>query len=295
MSEGPRGWLVVNRFYQTEKFTEQNQWFIDAAQDVGITLEIRENSELAPVSTFPRFMLPDFVICWDKDVKLARQLELAGVPVFNSADSIRVADSKTLTALALEAAGVPQPKYLTVPFRYRPQTAVIWEHTSFPYDAEGYLGLPIVAKEDYGSFGEQVSLLHSGDELVVWLEQLGATDGQLQEFVSTSAGRDLRLQVVGDEVVAAMERHTGSAGDFRANLTTGGSAVPHTPTEEERQCAVAAARAVGCDFAGVDLLFGAEGPLVCEVNSNAHFVNLAHVTGINVAPAILTWIRRHLG
>ena len=83
-----------------------------------------------------------------------------------------------------------------------------------------------------------------------------------------------------------MERR-GREGDFRAGLTSGGSMLPFTPDREAETLALRAAQALGCDFAGVDLLFGEEGYLVCEVNSNAHFKNLFDLTGVNAAEPIL--------
>lgn len=68
----------------------------------------------------------------------------------------------------------------------------------------------------------------------------------------------------------------------------------YEPSSEEIDLAIRAARAVGASFAGVDLLFGSDGPLVCEVNSNAHFKNLLSCTGINVAEEILTFIQKDL-
>ena len=79
--------------------------------------------------------------------------------------------------------------------------------------------------------------------------------------------------------------------DFRANLTAGGEMKPYEPTEEEAALAVSASTAVEADFSGVDLLFGEDGPLVCEVNSNAHFKNLYQCTGVNTAYEILKFIK----
>jgi glutathione synthase/RimK-type ligase-like ATP-grasp enzyme len=95
----------------------------------------------------------------------------------------------------------------------------------------------------------------------------------------------VRLQVVGDRVVAAMLRQ--SATDFRANVSAGGHMSPFSPPASFVDLAVRAARAVGADFAGVDLLFGAgEQPMVCEVNSNAHMRNIEQCTGVDVPAAI---------
>ena len=104
-------------------------------------------------------------------------------------------------------------------------------------------------------------------------------------------GRDIRLQVVGDKVIAAMLRENKD--DFRANLTNGGSATDYTDKVSAawKQMALDACRVLNLDFAGVDILFGPDGePVLCEVNSNAHFKNLFDCTGVNAAEAIIKHI-----
>ncbi len=71
--------------------------------------------------------------------------------------------------------------------------------------------------------------------------------------------------------------------DFRANVTSGGTTEIYDPTLEERHLAIAATKAVGADFAGVDLLIGEHGPIVCEVNSNPHIRSIYECTGVDVA------------
>lgn len=90
-------------------------------------------------------------------------------------------------------------------------------------------------------------------------------------------GRDRRLFVVGDRVIAAIERRN-EHGDFRANIEHGGVASAYFPTAQESALALAACRALGLDFGGVDLLEAEDGPVVCEVNSNAHFAGLLSAT-----------------
>ncbi len=79
-------------------------------------------------------------------------------------------------------------------------------------------------------------------------------------------------------------------GDFRSNLTLGGSMAPYSPTRAESELAIRATQLLGLDFAGVDVLFGKDGPLLCEVNSNAHFKTTLQCTGFNMA----TEIMRHI-
>jgi RimK family alpha-L-glutamate ligase len=110
-----------------------------------------------------------------------------------------------------------------------------------------------------------------------------------QEFIRESAGRDLRLNVVGGRVIAAMERMNPN-GDFRANISNGGEMRPHTPTFEETRLALRTAEVLGLDFCGVDLLLSNGGPVVCEVNSNAHFKSIFECTGVNAADEIMRHI-----
>ena len=228
--------------------------------------------------------LPDFALLWTKDVKTAQMLELMGVRCFNRPDAIRICDDKTLTGMKLLEAGLPQPGFVIVPPQ-RPESIAGF--------AEEELGFPMVGKQCDGSFGAEVVLLENEEELGKWL---GETDGDLvlQEFVASSTGRDLRVMVIGGEVVASMQR-TAVGGEFRANITNGGTGSHHDVTETERDLAIRAARACGCDWAGVDLLFGEDGPLVCEVNSNAHFSGLEKASGVNIAAAYLDYVSHVIG
>lgn len=280
-----RGWLVVNGFTQTHKFLELYSFLEQAAARRGVELERMSTLQVAPLLAQGALSCnkPDFVIFWDKDVRLCRALELAGCTCLNSAAAIAACDDKALTYLELLRANVPQPATVLTPKTFHAQT---WAATSFPQSVAASLGLPVVVKECFGSFGAQVHLARSATEVACILESMDTRPSLCQEFIATSAGHDVRLQVVGGQVVAAMERT--SQHDFRANITNGGKARPWDPAPEQVEVALRASQALGLDFAGVDLLFGPDNkPLVCEVNSNAHFVNLYHATGINVADLIL--------
>jgi glutathione synthase/RimK-type ligase-like ATP-grasp enzyme len=82
------------------------------------------------------------------------------------------------------------------------------------------------------------------------------------------------------------------SGDFRANLSIGGKMMSYEPSEKQKELAIRCCEIIGLDFAGVDLLYGeGEEPIVCEVNSNAHFKNIFDCTGVNAADAIMEHIR----
>lgn len=282
------GWLVVNHFLNTPKFHELYAWIERSAQAEGVELVRKTNVELA-TQLLASDERPDFVMFWDKDVRLAQLLEARGVRCFNNARAIEVCDDKALTYSTLAATDIRQPKTIVVPKAY---AAVEWAETGFADKAIVCLGLPLVAKLCFGSFGTQVQLIKSRDELLRFLDEAGTEPAILQEFIAESKGRDARIQVVGGEVVAAMQR-TAAEGDFRSNLTNGGSAVPYEPTPEQAAFAIDVCDQLQLDFAGVDIMFGEGGaPILCEVNSNAHFVNLSNVTGIDVGAAIMRYVVR---
>ncbi|MFC4558958.1 RimK family alpha-L-glutamate ligase [Virgibacillus kekensis] len=293
-----KGWIIYNGYLPGAKFRDFAEWIHEAAQRQDVHTEIYKNNELLSLLSTdelgivnnPNNLLPDFVVFTDKDIYLARQLELLGVRVYNSARTIETSDDKIATYQAMAAQGLPVPRTVVAPKVFvRTDT---FKPTDFDQAADT-LGFPMVIKEAFGSFGEQVYLVHSSDELHTKVHALQGRPFMLQEFVSSSSGRDIRLQVVGDNVVAAMARF--AADDFRANVTAGGTMENYHPTTEEKSTAIAAAKAIGADFAGVDLLFGPDDTtIICEINSNAHIRNLYDCTGINAADFIISHILKTL-
>ena len=138
-------------------------------------------------------------------------------------------------------------------------------------------------KDCFGSFGEQVRLVRNDDELSA--EGRSSVPKIFQEYIECGS-QDLRLQVVGEEVVAAVRRKAVD-GDFRANASHGGTMFPYSPTEEEIDIALDSAQALKADFLGVDILQTDNGPIICELNSNAHIRNITNATGIDVAGKII--------
>ncbi|MCH5264579.1 MAG: RimK family alpha-L-glutamate ligase [Lachnospiraceae bacterium] len=286
-----KGWLIVNSFLKNEKFHELEEMFHSAAKGWNMELQTVENAELLADTSLSswEFPSPDFVIFWDKDILLAEFLEGRGLRVYNSSRCIALCDDKRKTHLALERKQLPMPRTILAPMSY---SGIGFTHLDFLLQVEEILSYPMVVKEAYGSFGAQVCLVNSREELVRCVERCQTTELLFQEYIEYSHGRDVRIQVVGDRVIGAMYRYSDR--DFRANVTAGGRMKAYSPSEEECRLARMAAQAVEADFAGVDLLFGPEGPLVCEVNSNAHFKNLLDCTGIHTAEEIMDYIRRDI-
>ncbi len=278
------GLLVVNAFLRTNKFDEIYDFLSSAAQGEGMQLDVMTNAEV--VCALEGDFDPGryaFVLFWDKDILLAKRLEQLGMRLFNSARSIALCDDKSLTWLALQKEGIPMPHTVPAPKTF---PAIGYPTLDFAREIGQKLGYPLVVKECCGSFGQQVYLCRDESELESRMQALAGVPLLFQQAIEESLGRDVRINVVGGQVVASILRHSMS-GDFRSNLTLGGAMEPYTPTQAEAALAIRATELLGLDFAGVDILFGKDGPLLCEVNSNAHFKTTLACTGITMAAAIM--------
>lgn len=283
-------WLIVNEFLNTNKFMEHTIWIEQAAKDFGVNMLIITNAQcLVRLTTNSelRESRPDFVLFWDKDIRLAKYLESFHIPVFNNSEAIANCDDKSLTHLILQRNGIPMPKTVFAPMTY---PNIGYTNVDFLETVMEELEFPMVVKECFGSFGAQVYLALTPQDLVQLVGSIGAKPMLFQEFIKESAGHDVRLQVVGDEVVASMYRYSEN-GDFRANITNGGKMRAYQPSEEEISLALTSCRLLDLAFGGVDLLLGKDNqPIVCEVNSNAHFKNIYECTKVNTAQKIMEYI-----
>ena len=233
----------------------------------------------------PPLQAGDYALFWDKDVRLARALEGMGVRLYNTAAAVAVCDDKAATHLELARRGVPMPRTLVAPMTYVNMDA---QGDAFLRRGAETLGFPLVVKECFGSLGGQVYLARDRGQLCRLADTMGPKPFLLQQFVAASAGEDKRLYVVGGRVAAAMRRR--SEMDFRANIGGGGRGEACSPTAEEERLALECAAILGAEIAGVDLLQSETGPLVCEVNSNAHFAALTACTGVDVAGLIADYV-----
>ncbi len=162
-------------------------------------------------------------------------------------------------------------------------------------DIEGLLdvvgGAPVVVKLLEGTQGLGVVLAETrkaAESVIGAFRQLDANI-LVQEYIKESKGADVRAFVIAGKVVAAMRR-TGAPGDFRSNLHRGGSAESIRLTPAERATAVKAARTVGLNLAGVDLLQSDRGPLVLEVNSSPGLEGIEKASGVDVAARVIEFI-----
>lgn len=213
---------------------------------------------------------------------IVRQLEMQGVYSVSSSIAINRSRDKLRSMQLLAKAGVGIPK-----------TVVSRNSTDIDDLLEKVGGTPVIIKLASGTHGNGVVLAESKKAAksvlqAFYLSNEDGTNVLLQEFVKESAGTDIRALVVGGRVIASMKRQSLDD-DFRSNLHKGGEGTPIKLTEEERKTAIKAARAMGLNVAGVDMMRSERGPLVLEVNSSPGF-GLEQITGRNVAGPIIEYV-----
>ncbi|KAF1712855.1 30S ribosomal protein S6--L-glutamate ligase [Pseudoxanthomonas sacheonensis] len=209
-----------------------------------------------------------------------RQLEMMGSYTPNPSDAILRARDKLRAHQLLAAQGIGMP--ITV-FGDNPDDTV---------DLLSMLGPPPhVIKLNEGTQGAGVMLTEKPSASRSVIEALRGLYANfvVQEFIGEAQGADLRCFVVGDRVVASMRRQAPE-GDFRSNLHRGGTAEPVEASQAEKDVAVRAARSLGLNVAGVDLIRAQRGPLVLEVNSTPGLEGIEQVGAEDVAGAIIDHI-----
>ena len=155
-------------------------------------------------------------------------------------------------------------------------------------------GAPVVVKLLEGTQGVGVVLAETRKAAESVIDAFRGLKAHflVQEFIKEAGGADIRCLVVGGKVIAAMKRQA-KEGEFRSNLHRGGSAQIIKITPEERSTAVRAAKIMGLNVAGVDLLRSSHGPVVMEVNSSPGLEGIETATGKDVAGQIVTFIENH--
>jgi ribosomal protein S6--L-glutamate ligase len=167
-----------------------------------------------------------------------------------------------------------------------------------PDDTDDLLAIvgdvPLIIKLTEGSQGRGVVLAETRHAAESVIDAFRGLDAYflVQEFIKESRGTDIRCFVIGRRVVASMKRQARK-GEFRANLHRGGKAAAITITAREREMAVKAAKIMGLNVAGVDLIRSAKGSLVLEVNSSPGLEGIEAATRKNIAREIIAFTERH--
>jgi ribosomal protein S6--L-glutamate ligase len=212
-----------------------------------------------------------------------RQFEMMGVYPLNESVAITRSRDKlrSLQILARDGIGLPLTSFASSP-----------DDTQHVIELVG--GAPLVVKLLESTQGKGVILAetHKAAESVIDAFRELNANFLVQEFIREAGGSDIRCFVIGDRVVAAMQR-TAREGEFRSNLHRGGSASVSRLTPAERSTAVRAAAKMGLSVAGVDILRSNHGPVVLEVNSSPGLEGIEKATEKDIAGMIIAFIEKH--
>ncbi|WP_373506021.1 30S ribosomal protein S6--L-glutamate ligase [Aestuariivirga sp.] len=212
-----------------------------------------------------------------------RQFEMMGVyPVNESVAIGRSRDKlRSLQLLARDGVGLPVTAFAHDSKRTDDLLGIVGGAPVVIKLLEGTQGIGVVLSETHKSAKSVIEAFHGADVAIL-----------VQEFIKEAEGRDIRAFVVGRKLIATMERK-GAKDDFRSNLHRGGSANEIELTPIEKTTALKAARSMGLNVAGVDMLRSAHGPVVMEVNSSPGLEGIEKATGVDVALAIIRFAERN--
>jgi len=252
---------------------EYNKWFIEhlitegAKQGLDIRLILTE--EIRGIDA-------DFAIIRNRDCVLGEELEGRGIRCFNSSYVCKIGNDKWEMYRDFSVAGIP---------------VMYTQLSKLPY--------PFVMKPRDGHGGQNVMLIKNAEEYEEALEKISVrsrnsicqnnTDKYIYQFVASETGRDIRVYVVGDTILTAMERKAGSE-EFRANFSLGGTATEHALTEEELKLAAKVAEHIKADFVGIDIIYNNGKPIVNEVEDAVGTRMLYANTDIDAVKEYINWI-----
>jgi len=213
----------------------------------------------------------------DFGILLLNHLALMGVPTTLSATGLATARNKFTTMQRLKAAGLRIPESFLVASKIKAGDVI--ERTPPPLILKllsGTQGVGVMKVEKASDVGPIIDTLVELKQLIL-----------IQAYVP-NPGEDIRMLVVGDQVVGAMVRKAGPA-EWRSNIHLGGRGIPYRSTDAEGEMAVRAAKAVGLEIAGVDMIMAKDGPYLIEVNASPGFKGLMKATDADVPGKIIEY------
>ena len=266
----------------------EEKWLLSAAQEAGVPVERLHDETTTFALDGPP---PPVDVVLNRSVSHTRGLyalrffEHFGLPTVNSADVTERAGDKVLGSIALSRAGIPTPRTLV---------ALTEEAALSAIEEVGY---PAVLKPAIGSWGRLLARVRDREEAQQILEHKIALPSPVQSVFYIQEhvpkpDRDLRVFVVGKEVVAAMARRSS---EWRTNAARGAVTEALEPEGSLRTLALRAAEAMGGGVLAVDVMEGPNGYLVHEVNPTPEFKALQGTTGVDIARRIIEYATSRVG
>lgn len=256
--------------------------------DIIVTREDRKSILVNNVPTaLPDFLLPRMGAKTTYfALAVIRHLERLGVYCINSSQSIDTVKDKLYTLQILAESNLPIPK--TILLKFPVKSEIVEKHLKFPVIVKtlsGSQGSGVFLSMDKNSFDDLTQLIHNTNK---------SANIILQEFISFSKGRDLRVFTIGGQVISAMER-IAKNGNFKANYSIGGDVKQFDITPELEWITLEISRILDLDVAGIDLLFDHNGYKICEVNSSPGFEGLEKCCSVDIANEIYNFVKVRLG
>lgn len=268
-----KGILVYDR-----NDAEKNQWFIEhlinegAKQGLDIVLLLTD--EISEDYTSNVDALPDFAIMRNRNCEMSEAFEKAGIRCFNSSYVCRIGNNKWEMYRDFSAKGIP---------------VMYTQRMKLPY--------PFVMKPIDGHGGENVFLVRNQNEYDEIVSKTGENvirERYIFQFAASETGRDIRVYVIGDTIVTAMERRANKEGEFRANFSLGGAAEEYSLNDEELSVAAKAAKHIQADFVGIDLIYNNGKPVVNEIEDAVGTRMLYADTDIDAAAEFIKWVSNQI-
>ena len=288
-------WMLGNRLttevYERERFVEEaDKYGIDFnlvfADEIDLIVSRDDRKSIRFRNDI--VSLPDVLLARTGsgtgyfNLSVLRQFERLNVLTLPNSQAIEQSKDKMYANQILAQAGLPIPKTML---------------TRFPCKAElveRVVGFPCVLKVVTGSHGKGVYLCENAKQFEDLSELVSSFDFKtsmiVQEYISYSEGRDLRVIVIGGRVVGAMLRRS-TDGSFKANISRGGEASPFEVDDQMELLAIQTAKVLDLDIAGVDLLFTTDGYKICEANSSPGFKGFEKALEINIPQKVFDYAK----
>lgn len=279
-------WIIYSKDVLSDGRPNALSWMLEEAKNLNIECDIMfaedfqiilDNGYTLLYKNMP-VALPEaaFIRCYH--LNLCAFLEQLGVKTYNHSRGLLNSRNKWTTHLALIKENIKTPK-----------STLCYDYSDYNHLKE-HLGSPFILKDSFGTHGDQVFLIHNLEDYERHLKK--CSQGIAQVYIESSYGKDLRVHVINDKVVACVLRQSDHS--FLSNFAQGGQARAFVIDEEAKQMAINATKALDLNFSGVDLLFDKEGYIVCEVNGIPGFRTLGLTTKENLPYLMLDYIKEQL-
>ena len=289
-----KGLILIYPGYQNEAKQYQYGRIIEEFAKLGITIDklkvdevifgIQNSESSLDVSNY------DFCIQLVKDKYINTLLEKANIGCFNTYTAIKNCDDKMMTYTILANNNIRMPSTISGIVNIGVEKI---DDISISKDLKDYveknLHYPLIVKKSNSKGGRNIYKINNRIELEDICNKLNGSQYLFQEFISDNIGKDIRVAVVGGNVVGSFMRTNEN--DFRSNITLGGNAIPYDVSNEYKEVAEKVAKILKLDYCSVDFFVSNDKkPLICEVNSDPALKSLESLLDKNVAKVFVEYI-----